>query len=92
MRKQFIVSVFLTCFFLNSSLVEIVSMSPNKCYCVRTTKVFPTGKKEILFERICGDYPNGVVAAQTKEDELKKMYKGAGISVVCVEVGDSHCN
>jgi hypothetical protein len=33
-----------------------------------------------------------VVAAQTKEDELKKMYKGSGISVVCVEVGDSHCN
>lgn len=91
MRKQFLVSVLLTCVFLNSSPIEIVSMTPNNCYCVRTTKVFPTGKQEISFERVCGDYPNGVVAAQSKEDELKKLYKGSGISVVCIPLGDSNC-
>lgn len=96
MKKQLFVSAMLTCIVCLGAFVNFIPNKPSKpttynCFCIKSTKKFPDRKTEFLFEKICGDFPNGVWAAQSRQKELQKIYNGTGITVSSFEVAESFC-
>ena len=96
MKKQLFISLMLTCIVCFGAFIEYVPHKPSKpttynCFCIKSTKKFRDGKTEFLFEKICGDFPTGVWAAQSRQKELQKIYNGTGITVTSFEVAESFC-
>jgi hypothetical protein len=96
MKKQLFVSLMLTCVVCLGALIKFVPNKSSKpitynCFCIKSIKKFPDRKTEFLFEKICGDFPNGVWAAQSRQKELQKIYNGTGITVTSFEVSESFC-
>jgi hypothetical protein len=96
MKKQLFVSLMLTCVVCLGAFIKFIPNKPSKpttynCFCIKSTKKFPDRKTEFLFEKICGDFPNGVWAAQSRQKELQKIYNGTGITVTSFEVAESFC-